>query len=178
MTRTIRKPEDHPNHRSGKRGPNGRPCCRRCGEEVPPRRRAWCSQECVDEWRAAWFWPSIRLAAWQRDGGTCQACLLDVELLHRIRRRLWERLGSFHGEKVAAWWLGLFGIPRTRVFSDLWDADHEKPLEEGGSNQLRNVRVLCIACHAAKTAQEARTRANRRRMERHRAALRAQGIEP
>jgi 5-methylcytosine-specific restriction protein A len=32
--------------------------------------------------------------------------------------------------------------------------DHEVPLEQGGSNDKSNLRIRCIACHAAKTADE------------------------
>lgn len=34
--------------------------------------------------------------------------------------------------------------------------DHEVPLEQGGSNDKSNLRIRCIACHAAKTADETR----------------------
>jgi 5-methylcytosine-specific restriction protein A len=38
------------------------------------------------------------------------------------------------------------------------EIDHDKPLEQGGSNDDNNLRVRCIQCHAAKTADESRKR--------------------
>lgn len=32
--------------------------------------------------------------------------------------------------------------------------DHEVPLEQGGSNDDKNLRIRCIPCHAAKTKSE------------------------
>ncbi|UCR75651.1 HNH endonuclease [Burkholderia phage phiBt-TXDOH] len=37
--------------------------------------------------------------------------------------------------------------------------DHDVPLEQGGSNDDENLRLLCDDCHKAKTADEARARA-------------------
>jgi len=39
------------------------------------------------------------------------------------------------------------------------EVDHVVPLEQGGSNELGNLMLLCVACHAAKTAREATRRA-------------------
>jgi 5-methylcytosine-specific restriction endonuclease McrA len=38
------------------------------------------------------------------------------------------------------------------------EVDHETPLEQGGSNDLSNLRGLCRECHAEKTKQEAKQR--------------------
>ncbi|CAB4163493.1 McrA Restriction endonuclease [uncultured Caudovirales phage] len=38
------------------------------------------------------------------------------------------------------------------------EVDHDTPLEQGGSNDLSNLRGLCRECHAEKTKQEARQR--------------------
>ncbi len=39
--------------------------------------------------------------------------------------------------------------------------DHDVPLEQGGSNDDRNLNLLCDDCHKAKTADEAAARAGR-----------------
>lgn len=39
--------------------------------------------------------------------------------------------------------------------------DHDVPLEQGGSNDDSNLNLLCDDCHKAKTAAEARVRAQR-----------------
>jgi 5-methylcytosine-specific restriction enzyme A len=45
----------------------------------------------------------------------------------------------------------------------VWELDHALSLENGGTNDLDNLRILCRACHAAKTpgdrAKAAKTRA-------------------
>lgn len=38
------------------------------------------------------------------------------------------------------------------------DVDHVTPLHMGGSNDPRNLQVLCLNCHRAKTAMECRSR--------------------
>ncbi|HIC7213966.1 HNH endonuclease [Burkholderia stabilis] len=37
--------------------------------------------------------------------------------------------------------------------------DHDVPLEQGGSNEDDNLKLLCDDCHKLKTAEEARARA-------------------
>lgn len=43
-----------------------------------------------------------------------------------------------------------------------WEADHRVPLEDGGAHELDNLQPLCLRCHRAKSAAEARARAERR----------------
>ncbi len=43
-------------------------------------------------------------------------------------------------------------------------ADHRVPLWEGGTSTPDNCQVLCLSCHARKSAEEASRRAARRRM--------------
>ena len=38
------------------------------------------------------------------------------------------------------------------------EVDHDTPLEQGGSNDLSNLRGLCKECHAEKTKREAKER--------------------
>ncbi|QIL73646.1 HNH endonuclease [Diaphorobacter sp. HDW4B] len=39
------------------------------------------------------------------------------------------------------------------------EVDHDKPLEQGGSNDQSNLVVRCVDCHKAKTKREAQARA-------------------
>jgi 5-methylcytosine-specific restriction protein A len=41
------------------------------------------------------------------------------------------------------------------------EVDHVTPLEQGGTNALHNLQLLCVPCHAEKTAREAGSRAGR-----------------
>ena len=67
------------------RGPNGRALCRQCGTEVPPRRRTFCSAECVERWTERTDPVVQRRKVFARDGGKCQRCGLDVG---RIMKRV------------------------------------------------------------------------------------------
>ena len=39
------------------------------------------------------------------------------------------------------------------------EVDHVVPLEQGGSNDMGNLRLTCVECHKVKTAREASARA-------------------
>lgn len=39
-----------------------------------------------------------------------------------------------------------------------WEADHIVPVIEGGTNELANLRTLCMRCHRAETAKLRRRR--------------------
>ena len=100
--------------------------CRYCGLPVVGRRRTFCSDACVHEWRLR-AWPSyLRETVFTRDAGICALCGLDTKELPE--ERVW-------------------GYRKAR-----WEADHTIPLVEGGANDMGNVRTLCVPCHRAATA--------------------------
>jgi 5-methylcytosine-specific restriction endonuclease McrA len=43
-----------------------------------------------------------------------------------------------------------------------WDMDHRKPIWNGGSNEISNLRTLCIPCHREATRVGAKLRSQRR----------------
>ncbi len=51
---------------------------------------------------------------------------------------------------------GLKKIPKGK------EVDHKVPLEDGGSDTVRNLQLLTIKQHADKTAREARVRAKKK----------------
>jgi 5-methylcytosine-specific restriction endonuclease McrA len=121
-----------------KKGGNGRCLCRWCGLEVPRGRRTFCSPYCVHEWRLRTDPGYVRLAVWERDHGVCAECGRDTKLdiPARRRRRAPRRTGH------------------------LWQADHIKPVVEGGGEcGLENYRTLCTPSHRAATASLAARRA-------------------
>src|SRR5258706_1314659 len=127
------------------RGPNGNVLCRRCGIEVQPPRRTFCSDACVHEWRLRTDVSYLRAQVLRRDRGVCSLCATDTLKLSGALRRL-----NWRGRKRRC---AALGIPMHRIRS-LWDADHIVPVAEGGGEcDLRNLRTLCIPCHRRVTEE-------------------------
>ena len=133
------------------RSPQGRPLCRACGLEVGPRRRSFCSDACVHHWRLRTDPNYVREAVLARDHGRCAACAINTEAQKR-------ELTNVPMRKRRAW-LTARGIPWARRFGRWWDADHIRPVAEGGGEcDLANYQTLCLACHRSKTAAQAARR--------------------
>ncbi len=128
------------------KGANGRSLCRWCNLEVPPgRRRTFCSEFCVDQWKLRSNPGYLRDSVFERDRGVCARCATDCvsELNHLKRQRGSARLLAW-----ANWGLK----PAQRA--SLWDADHVLPVAEGGGEcDLSNIRTLCLRCHRAATSE-------------------------
>lgn len=133
-----------PRFRSGPYPFNQKGHCHWCGGPVTaPRRRTWCSDECVQEWTIRTSPAAVRYAVWKRDHGICAECGTD----HSIERT------TAYGDTYT---VGLEGP---------WDADHILPVWKGGGLAgLDGYQTLCrTPCHAAKTARDAAERAAMRR---------------
>lgn len=143
------------------RGPNGRPCCRRCGQEVPRGRRTFCGDQCVHEWRLQTDPGYVRQKVWERDHGICRVCGLDT--------------ANWRGATEHRRTLGFYWWRRQSA----WEADHIVPVVEGGGGcGLEGYRTLCLDCHRRVTAELARRRAEQRARERAEARGPAQPMLP
>ncbi len=123
-----------------RKGPNGRPLCRWCDLEIPGgRRRTFCSDYCVHEWKLRTDPGYLRDRVFQRDRGICAMCGANcVAELQRLKRQR----GASRIVQWAAWGL------RPGQRRSLWDADHIVPVVEGGGEcDLSNIRTLCLKCH-------------------------------
>jgi hypothetical protein len=127
-----------------KRSEAGRPLCRWCNHEVGPRRRTFCSEACMHEWKLRTDPGYLREKVLERDKGVCALCGLDTvqqrkdmrKLDYAARRRLLKELGLTEGSRKS-----------------FWDADHILPVAEGGGQcDLVNMRTLCLRCHRSETA--------------------------
>lgn len=118
----------------------GRIPCRWCGGEVPPRRRTFCGDACVHQWKLRTDPAYLREQVFARDRGVCALCGLDTEALRKDKRKLdYKARRAFETE-----WGGR---------KSMWDADHIVPVAEGGGEcDLSNMRTLCLRCHRAETA--------------------------
>ena len=127
------------------RGPNGRGICRWCSLEVPPRRFTFCSEYCVHEWKLRSQPAYLREQVFVRDHGICAECSVDTVAAYR---RLRSSRGNSRRSLLDFW--GLKKYSR----KSLWDADHIRPVVEGGGEcDLDNIRTLCLRCHRAATAE-------------------------
>ena len=127
------------------RSESGRPLCRWCRADTPPRRRTFCSEACVHEWKLRTDPGYLREQVLKRDVGVCAKCGTDTVALRRDMRRL-----DFAARRkfLKEWGLS----ERTR--KSLWDADHIVPVAEGGGQcDLANMRTLCLKCHRNATAE-------------------------
>ncbi len=125
------------------RGSGGRPLCRWCNLEVPPRRFTFCSDYCVNEWRLRTDPGYLRDQVFRRDQGVCAICQTDTKAAFAELKR---SRGAFRLKLLERW--GLSRLNR----KTLWDADHIVPVVEGGGEcDLENIRTLCLTCHRQET---------------------------
>jgi 5-methylcytosine-specific restriction protein A len=127
-------------------GPNGRPLCRWCDLEIlVRRRRTFCSEYCVHQWRLRTDPGYLREQVFARDRGLCALCRADTVAIFAALKRS-------RGPARAAG-LSFYGIKSISARHSLWDADHILPVAEGGGQcDLDNLRTLCLPCHRAATA--------------------------
>lgn len=146
---------------SAKQPPMPKAKCRLCDEPLPSRRRAWCSDDCLDAYFMVISSSHVRAKVFERDRGVCTECGLDTGgLENRIRRLPRE------AQRAAHHMLGTLGFDTAsdwRILS-LWCADHIEPLAEGGGYGLDNVQTLCTPCHKEKTAEQAGRKAKQRKL--------------
>lgn len=127
------------------KGPNGRPLCRWCNLEVPPRRFTFCSAWCVHEWKLRTDPGYLREQVFARDRGVCALCRVDTRAAYFELRRA---RGTHRAKLLERW-----GLKRMNR-KTLWDADHIVPVAEGGGEcDLENIRTLCLVCHRRATLE-------------------------
>jgi len=128
-------------------GSNGLPLCRWCDLEVlAKRRRTFCSDYCVDQWRLRTDPGYLRDQVFARDRGRCAVCQIDTVAAYAALKRA-------RGTARAAG-LRLYGMKSIASRRSLWDADHILPVAEGGGQcDLDNIRTLCLLCHREATAK-------------------------
>lgn len=138
-------PGGYADRASLEKGPDGRALCRWCNLEVPKRRRTFCSDWCVHEWRVRTDPGYLREQVLARDKGVCAMCRVDTRAAFAELKR---SRGGFRMKLLARW--GLKRLNRRT----LWDADHILPVAEGGGEcDLENIRTLCLMCHRRVTAE-------------------------
>ncbi len=129
------------------KGPNGLALCRWCELEIlAKRRRTFCSDYCVHQWRLRTDPGYLREQVFARDRGICALCQADTIAIYNALKR------ARGPARVAG--LSLYGMKSITSRRSLWDADHIRPVAEGGGQcDLDNLRTLCLPCHREATAQ-------------------------
>lgn len=138
----------------------GKWICRGCQRPIErPGKQSWCSREC-EERTLIKCGLGVRYQVERRDHGVCAICGVDTIWL----RELWKyhlRDAMPHREWMD---LGRMLSGLMRPSREWWDADHIRPVVEGGGGcGLDNLRTLCVPCHKADTAALAAKRAAERR---------------
>jgi len=135
-------------------GPNGERLCYNCHGPMPADGRKFnCSPKCSEEWRGKTSVAYMRHLLFKRDKGICALCRTDTIALKAEYDRL-QKTAFDHprNDTPRSQFLQQHGIPYGRAWGDWWDADHIKPVIEGGGEcGLDNLRTLCIPCHQAET---------------------------
>lgn len=141
--------------------------CRWCGGDVhrlSPKRRTFCSDECVHEFNIRSSSSYIRTYIGKRDKYTCQICQLDCK---GFMRRLWRYVNDkLAGVKYSEWtekkkdyeteFFHLHNMDwvNTSSRSTFYDIDHIHPVVKGGHQcGEENLRVVCLSCHRKETAK-------------------------
>ncbi len=127
-------------------GALGRPLCRWCRMEIlAKRRRTFCSDFCVHQWRLRSDPGYLRDQVLLRDKGVCALCGTDTVAAYAELKR---SRGRVRAELLEVW-----GMRSVTARRSLWDADHVRPVAEGGGDcDLDNLRPLCLCCHREVTA--------------------------
>ena len=127
-------------------GAHGRPLCRWCRMEIlAKRRRTFCSEYCVHQWRLRSDPGYLRDQVFLRDKGVCGLCGTDTVAAYAELKR---SRGKVRGELLEVW-----GMRSVAARRSLWDADHVRAVAEGGGEcDLDNLRTLCLCCHREVTA--------------------------
>jgi 5-methylcytosine-specific restriction endonuclease McrA len=114
-------------------------------EILARRRRTFCSDFCVHQWRLRSDPGYLRDKVFLRDKGVCALCGVDTVAAYKALKR---SRGDARVEALTMWGLRSVGARRS-----LWDADHVLPVAEGGGEcDLENLRTLCLLCHREATA--------------------------
>ncbi|MBV8520132.1 MAG: HNH endonuclease [Acidobacteria bacterium] len=121
--------------------------CRWCKGAVSGRRRTFCSDACVHEWRLRSSPSYLRDCVFARDRGVCALCGIDTEAERRRIARM--PFGTRMRELRMLQEHGLIHCGR----KSWWEADHIMPVVEGGDSNLENLRTLCIPCHRGVTTE-------------------------
>lgn len=142
--------------RSAKKKKPKKGLCRWCEGDVhrlSSKRRTFCSDECVHEYRLRSSPAYMRQSVRKRDKCICSLCGLNCfalakELRRRAKTQTFQEVEFFKSRGLEP--IKFIGTKKR----SLWAADHIIPVVEGGGEcGLENMRTLCIWCHKKVTSE-------------------------
>lgn len=145
-----------------RRNAAGETLCTWCDTPVKPPRKTWCSSKCVDEWRERGDWNHIRNQIIKRDK-VCRMC--GSQRLRRVYDVKADNANPYWGRahpRDAAWPVE-YVPPYTVCSPGGWEVDHIVAVEQGGTDDPANLRLLCSPCHLDVTRAQRRAKALERR---------------
>lgn len=157
-------------YRPVKKDETGQSLCRWCNEPVTEkRRRTWCSDKCVEEYRIATDAQHVRRLLEERDKCVCELCRRDTKEASRLYHSHPHHRGFIYWKKTenesAELRKLLDDFSINEPSKSWWDADHIIPVVKGGGAcGLDNYRTLCKRCHKEVTAQLHRELAEKRKL--------------
>lgn len=120
--------------------------CRWCGKDCAPPRTHWCADECVQKYLRVGTWKDLCQRVRERDQ-VCRNCGGGGLTRGLVVPDHTDLQGHHHPEYTKL-------IARFEV-------DHIVAIDDGGTDDPKNLRLLCIPCHKLITALWHRRRARR-----------------
>lgn len=123
------------------KGPNGRALCRYCQKEVPPGRRTFCGEVCVDAWKIETQPAYAARRVEERDHGVCSICGTDTVIERQLARKdpFWYARTDRYAKRPP--W------PKS-TDRRWWEMHHVVPVVlGGGGSPLDKLATACVVCH-------------------------------
>lgn len=142
--------------------------CRWCKLDVKrldSRRKTFCSEECVHEYKIRADFSYARKQVYKRDKGICQICGLNCSKFFRELERAMSAFPYKERDQRSKDFFLQKGVRYVKWShrSSFFDIDHVTPVSKGGGScGLDNLRLLCLPCHQDLTLdlQRERTKKN------------------
>lgn len=129
----------------------GRPRCRVCARAVPPPKRTFCSELCLEVYRRCTSPAVFMDYVYERDQGICQLCGWNLKWLAEVL----DALEPLTDDPTLHPWYWRQEIVH-RLTGDrrqhLYEIDHIRAVALGGDLHPDNLRVVCIPCHKGLSA--------------------------
>lgn len=157
-----------------KQRPDGSKGCRGCGGEIPKGRLTWCSHACHLKYDPFYVKQAVRKRSEEKcENPTCgKDCSRKAQQSHAIKMPKppsytdcgcsWPFDSTdYYASSMYEKYIEL--LSEWRKLEVKPEYDHIIPHSEGGEFVVENIRLLCRACHLARTAAWRKERAERQR---------------